>query len=42
MLLKDKGDTATVTVNCENELITLENPKIKKIYTTRPSYHFSK
>lgn len=30
MTLKDKGDTSTVTVNCESELVTLENPKIKR------------
>ena len=30
MTLKDKGDTATVTVNCESELVTLENPKTKR------------
>ena len=30
LLVKDSGDTATVTVKCENELITLENPKIKR------------
>jgi len=30
MVLKDSGATATITVQCENELITLENPNIKR------------
>ena len=30
MTLKDAGERASIAVNCENELITLENPKITR------------
>jgi hypothetical protein len=30
MTLKDSWEKATISVNCENELIILENPKINR------------
>ena len=40
MTLKDSGEKATISVNCENELIILENPKINRYTPEDQSINF--